>query len=751
MGKKRYYNISAQRAMPDEMIPDPHKTAVIESGVTGVDISDIFEEQLFTGAYLKFDRMYRYAAKGDYYWGLPDTRLTRTDSANALIETVIEAEVGQSISLYYAFHDTYNNVHLAYKALQETYGFDEVTNELATLSTARGFPVYLENIIPYFQGTYGDGNDTTNNYYWDRSPKAGYTPNRASRESGEATVEVAYDWEIGEELTEGALVVYTWQDDEREIHEASFFIDMSTYDKDGDYYQAKYSYGTGENKVIKYWVYTPGTGTYPALDSFYDRTGQAPYMAEGDYFPIIPFREFWEDLSDPALAGTPKFDTTVEILRLLNMDYEEIGAAIHENPDIDKVIQANLFMGIPIDSENQIDRSYLFRFFSDLYQRTPAPPPMKAKDFQEQYFSQRPGNTFDFYDAGFAASFTYTGIKRRIKAGVLSTTLGHVDVEIEVTRFTTEDLVLLPIINLHTPRQEDRVNVSFRKQISIGMYEEILVEDLSMRYWTGSLAFNAPVNIQSPLPSFLIPINRNLTADMDFRDKYRLYYRSLNFIFLSETTVETEWYESGPFKALITVVGIVLIVLTYQYELLPYLTAAWAAGYAAFALAVSYLIVVQIALKYAFKLIVKEIGIEAAMVLAIVALTVGLSNEGVGQDSWAGTLVQASSGLITTSQDVLGDMFKELQADMSATAELQKELLDELQEKNDLLNSTSGIDPMIFTRLEPFTVFGEDPNDFYNRTIHNENPGVLAFDLMENYFENSLRLPTIQDTLGEIA
>ncbi len=39
----------------------------------------------------------------------------------------------------------------------------------------------------------------------------------------------------------------------------------------------------------------------------------------------------------------------------------------------------------------------------------------------------------------------------------------------------------------------------------------------------------------------------------------------------------------------------------------------------------------------------------------------------------------------------------------------------------------------------------ESPSDFYNRTIHNQNPGVAALDNIGNYVADALTLPPIHE------
>lgn len=740
MGKKRYHNVSATRVIEDDMVPDPFKTAIIEAALLDLEVDVTLEDKFINGAFLKFDKFYKYAAEGNYILGLPDTKVVGPYDGNPLVESTIEGELGTAVTMVYAFCGTYNNIHLAYKDLIENYGFNEESNELETLSTEKGFPVYLDNIIPHFEGYYGDGNDTRNNSYWGRNPREGYTPIRTGAFSNtEIADQINYDAVYGIDITEGAEVSYIWMDDAKEIHIETFFIDLSTYDKDASYYQAKYiNVGTGE---IGYWIYQQGLGTFPALDSVYELTGQAPYMTSGSYFPIVPFREFWTDYTDGSFDETEGYISIVGLLKNLDMDYAAIGAAIHENPDIDKVVQANMFMGVPVMSEDQADRAYIFAFFKQLEQASPS---LSGGDEDSAY---KLGFTFEYYDAGFHASITYVRIARRIVAGNIGQ-VGYYDSTYSVQEFYTDE-VEYRAGGLRY-RQEDRIDFKFRKQISNGLVEEIVVDDAIMRYWVGSLAFNAPVNIPSPIEAFLIPIDKNLTSLLDYRQRQRLYYRSLHFVFMSELTVETEWYESSAFKFVLTVAAVALTVLFPPAALVN----AWGQGFIAFAVAVAQTIAAGVVINLALEALIKEIGVEAGLIVAIVALAVGgykgFTASSIGQEAWAGNLIAASSGLVNASNAVLGDMYSELQSDIARTLVTQEKLMEELQEKMDLLSNRSGIDPMVFEVMVPLTVFGETGSQMVNRTAGNPNPGTLCFDLVKNFVSNSLRLPNINDTFGDV-
>jgi hypothetical protein len=64
-----------------------------------------------------------------------------------------------------------------------------------------------------------------------------------------------------------------------------------------------------------------------------------------------------------------------------------------------------------------------------------------------------------------------------------------------------------------------------------------------------------------------------------------------------------------------------------------------------------------------------------------------------------------------------------------------------LETANDLLDKQ--------TILSPFVIFGEKPEEFYNRTVHYGNIGTLGINAISSYVDIALTLPKVNDTLGE--
>ena len=95
----------------------------------------------------------RYAAKGEYAYGLPTASSISVEGVDItnVVKQVIEADLGHSVDMVYAFIGDANYQHFLWKKLIEKHGYNPTTNELTTLSAVKGFPCYLDTA----QLTYG--------------------------------------------------------------------------------------------------------------------------------------------------------------------------------------------------------------------------------------------------------------------------------------------------------------------------------------------------------------------------------------------------------------------------------------------------------------------------------------------------------------------------------------------------------------------------------------------------------------------
>jgi hypothetical protein len=164
----------------------------------------------------------------------------------------------------------------------------------------------------------------------------------------------------------------------------------------------------------------------------------------------------------------------------------------------------------------------------------------------------------------------------------------------------------------------------------------------------------------------------------------------------------------------------------------------------AFAIAVAMNILSFLVVTAAVKLFVKAVGIEFAFIASLVAALMGayqfLKETGTKGYLLAKDLLMLSSnlssGIQAEVQDLLADVYREM-SNFSSLADEQQKKLDEAR---DLLYSKNVFSPLI--------LIGESPTDFYQRTVHSGNIGVLGVTAISSFVDVALTLPKINDTLG---
>jgi hypothetical protein len=277
----------------------------------------------------------------------------------------------------------------------------------------------------------------------------------------------------------------------------------------------------------------------------------------------------------------------------------------------------------------------------------------------------------------------------------------------------------------------------YRYQARPGLYEEVAIVGLRVLYY---IEGSHKVIADETDDILLIPLDRSLVSVYSMKDRENLYSRAMHYVFNSMQVIKVRWYQTGIFRTLMLIIAIVMAVYDGGATLGAYLGLQGAAAIIA-------TIVINLAIgeliKLAFKLFAKVLGPELAMLIAIVALLVGsyqvFTSGSLKGAPWASDLLTVANGLSQAALEIKFDDLLDDSQNFLAFMEEQNKLLETAQE---LLDNP--------VRLNPFVIFGESPTDYYNRTVHSGNIGVLVIDAVANYTEIALTLPKFNDTLGEV-
>jgi len=551
-----------------------------------------------------------------------------------------------------------------------------------------------------------------------------------------------------------------------------------TYSPEKLYYHVLYNVPDGSGgKEYKEWTYDPSTNVYPALNIGVGVGSASPF------YPIVPFRRNNADLSDPSRSGTGLYQTSEKLLKKLNINFAELGAGINENPDIDEVDHAYLFFGTSIHTENQAAIRYLAMFFENMATSCPySEADYDAGLLSHTYQVNDPvegGTSFVHVPASGPPSWNFriedAGLKYEIVCHYIDVT--HHSGSIGNKGHATRAFTILPrglvetfagdgeIVSIYTSYEQSYV--TFEYQDSPTTYTRIKVHGLVHHNYVYS-GYKVTTNLEdSTNGSMLIPLQYNVVSEMPLIQRNFLFQDAFQMVFNSHVAVKVKWYQTGLFRFGTIVVGFIWMAYTGDFSALK---VAIAAGASAVAIYLIQQIVISIIWQQVFKVLAKAIGAEwAAALAAVVAFaaktgvmdTKSLPNVPFAEDllnalpanikdftsgffdNFGAEFLKGASSAFGGIDLFIESEFDQLKLDLEQFELLKDEQEATLETANELLETSGIIDPFEFiesTGLDPF----ENPEEFYNRTVHSGNVGALVYDAITHYVDMMLELPKNQ-------
>lgn len=747
---KTYVGTSVMRVIEDKLLPNSVRSGSARALFQSEDITDHILEDLVTGVGVRADRMYEYA-KRSYTHGLPSGKLYASAQGMPEVTAVLEAIEDAPVLLEYLEYGPPNSLHVGWVQLMSEYGYNPATNQLDTLTASIGKPVFLHDMVVVVPTAALATMAPEVLDQWGTPPSSGVSPSRPLMTPVTGALRGHTPVITDPQATDDYVrVEYVWVGKETDVSDGAFieiaavkhgFVNIplteSLADSRAEYFQVKYTV----NGVTKYWMYRVGSGTHPTLDALMD----VPPPVSGAFFPFTYFR--YNKRSEIEDTSTAAYKTSKRLVKYLGIDYDDLSASIDENPDIADVQSAMMVMAVPANTENELERRYLFSFFDSLYysqgSNLRSPIEGRLQGLNDGSFFASIGSkqhALVIQDKRFKMVLGNGGIYKRRVVGnfgaIGAHTSGTSSETFQVERNDADSGQ--PYLETQTTKYH-----YYRKQISDVLYDELIVVNLRMLFYV----IDDYVSVGDEADTFLlIPLDRTITRQYSLMDREVLYARSLHYVFNSVQVVKVRWYESSFFQFLILVVAVVIAFVSFQYQLVA---AAAAAGTAITLSIVTTVLLEQLLIGLivgaVFKLFVKLVGIDLAFIIAIVAATYGayqaIDAGSVAGAPWAQELIQLSTGLSKGISDNLQDMMKDLVGDYQQLSVMKDDFAKEMERTSKLLDSNN--------HLSPFVIFGESPDDFYNRTIHSGNIGMNGISAISEYVTIALRLPKFDETIGE--
>ena len=728
---------SVSRVIGDDMLPDSVKSGVIKSLIGGDPLVESIMEDMVASIGVRTGRMYEYG-KNHYTYGLPQGSLVTSGDGEAIVGLLLKELYGPTATLTYYRLGPFNNLHYGWQTLTQSQGYDAQTNQLNTLTATKGSPVFLKDMVVVVSETNLALRMAGSLDQWGVPPNAGPTPQRPS-----SMLYGVYGLPSPVQVVSGAgddylRVEYVWKDAQNAIQEESLVIPVLAHLESADYYQVQYTVGTAGE--VKYWTYQAGSGTYPEVDAIY-----TPDIGGlGNYFPFVYLRYNMQSMAADTNSGGYK--TSKKLVKYLGMDYDSMVDSVHQNPEIDGVESALMMMAIPANTTNPLEQRYLFDFFAQMYLEAGASSTQRLPSGTSQFTPQQAAfwlgdgsNTIALViqDTRFKMALTMSSLFKRKKAG----TIGPVGSYASELGYVPEARRIVVGNEYEVVEWIQQVPVHYyRHQISHGIYEEIQAYNLASIYFIWNEYLTASGVEDFGGFDILIPLSSAITDAYSIPVRETLYARSLHYVFNSRLTIKVAWYQSEFFKFVLVVASIVMVMNGIPLDI-----ASTIAANSLFVNAVmlGFYVTVYAIKMIAIKLFIKLVGLEAALVVAIVAAMMGMyqmiQSGSVSGAPWAKDLLALANGLSSGVQKSLSQMMAGLADEATAFSTWMDDQTKLLEDANKLLETSH--------TLSPFVIFGESPDDYYNRTVHSGNIGLNGIEAISSYVQIALTLPKLNETI----
>ncbi len=678
--KKTYVESLAMPLVEDT--PNYVQQSVLTSVRGERPIAEDLISNVINGLGANLARYYKYG-RDEYTYGLPEGTLNQNYVVPETVKNVLDVITTKDTYIDYCVFGSPNAGHFAEDFLENTRGWDRATNIVAN---------------PPFTPV---GTVTLGSAEFTNSTTIKLTYNHGTNLN--PLVET-------EDITVPSVQL---QDD---YYHVSYFL----YDAFGNVSTAR-----------EWWFYRMADNTYDVLNVV-----QSPSTA---YYPVVPLRHNSVDLTVD--DGSDRYNTSKKLLQKLDLRISELGDGLNSNPDVNDIDHAYVMMGVSTQTTAKAGKDYLYRYFKYLSTNSA----FDSKDYSiwdslpsdEKKARTPPMNKVVIREAdiSYHVELGYLYIVNTITTGSIGG-LNAVDTQTLLnTRVEEADYAF------------ETSELRIRKQVTATTYETLSVYGLKhINYVYGSHtidtsladAVNAATDPDDYSDGMIIPLNHSVLISMALTVRTELAYDAFKIVFNCITVLKLKWYQTEFFKFAAIIVSIALTIMSFGSAAA---SLTWAAGLVGASSAVVGAVVLGallIGAKYGIAYLVDALGIESALLIAIVVAISYFIPSGYIDPSLL-TVIQ--SGLTSGSQLAMDWEMTDIRNDYDALQREIEEAERELQELNEGLGTTGLVDPFaISNSTNGLALPNETPEQYYNTRIHFGNMASVAPLAVTNYVDNELHL-----------
>lgn len=717
---KTFVGTSVSPVMTEDTYDGAVKQAIFSYiGGSSKRLSSGFQGSLLKGIASKMASYYRYGTE-TYLYGAPKGSVLSPSSASAEVKAAIEDELSATVTLDYSVFGFLNYAHLAWKEVDDVYGYDAMDNTLATLTALKGSDVFLDAVHVKFP------EDLLDELPPEAFSVSGGPAITVTSDAGATAISVTIDYHYVDLVWDPGTLSYipgTLIDDSEVV---TTDLTVPDYEPQQDFFHARYIHA-GQTH---YWVYRLGDGTHPDLDSYFD----SGFIENGSYYPWIYFR--FGGIQGNADTDSDWYKHSRYMCNKLGLGFDTVANAIAENPNIGEVLQAILWFAVPPTTDNKAMLKYLWAYFSEAYitqggELTALTRAEFKADFADSWV--RPYTNL-IQDARFKMGLGHSGIWKRLVTG----SLGPVGtIQASTDTFAVKGVYINDTGGVQNKYTRYTMHY-YSKQISATEYEEIQVLELSTRYNVYQFYWSIGDGDENQA-IVLIPLDRALMDTLSFKDRDEVFSRGMQLVFNSMVQIKVDWYEQPWFQFIMIVVAVVITILSVGEAAKPMadLLALLSAGkiQAAFKLLFK-LVLKRVLIMKATRLIIKELGLEGA--LALVASVVAFTLGGITAkeydlnipklDDW----ILITMSLIKETSNYVQELQINIQSELAALDTEYAAKMDKLADLDEELHGGA--------KWAHYLIDGETPESFLARSLSPADMQVLLSSA-DAYIDRMLRLP----------
>ena len=761
MGSKTYRTHNVSRMIDDENIQPMSKSVVLaylrstDSASTKTStrsLADYLVEGRQSTIIAKLKRAHRmsksdtYAmgeVKGSYAFKPTKERL------NMQLVSTLDTILGFTPDIVYQEFGKANYYHIAKYTLQESYGYNPITNEVLNESDRIGKNVFLKDIVIELNQNTVDLSDQVQLVFQGPAATSGYTPFRLAMPRPHSQIQVTsavpdskctfvfcYANDLGEEVSYNITMDYTnYISPNDDLSEDT--IDEDTVlgndpdviapsvpapTTDADYVMAYYTYTRNNKEYAEYFTYRTGTNLIAKLEEVVETVEKT-----GIYPPRLYARMRGTKYTKYA-EDTPEYKSMTKFGKLLGIKWKDWVEEVHDNMSgLKYVREIFLTFGVEANSKNKLNHQYLYHYFDTAFRGLPN---VSAKGYvvKGKFLpkvvtyppSARQGVTIHLKDSLHTSGISFAAIDKQTVKGTIT----------DVGKYTFKY-----VKGAHTYYYQDTEN----SYTSIAVYNLKSIDKMDGGHWF------TPSGTSEDL---IVPLDLAITANLTSVELEKLYAMAMQLVVNTYQKVKKKWYQTGIFKFVMFVVAVVITVFFP-----PAGVAALSAQAVLVGLGMA--IGISVAIRLLQKLVI-SLGISSTIfqvIMVILAVAAAVYGGYLNITNTTGVAGMTASNLMLVSNAAFAMANAGQQAALiKAMNQYQQSVLDlqardeSLKEKVEALGLLQVPTPEVMIFLPPVSLdirLGEEPEDYYEKSIHNVNVGTYVYDYIESYVDINTLLPDL--------